>query len=196
MTLSVADTTSSPSVTPSAQPDLEESLNLPLKKLPTKVVNVEVHDESFSNFVTKTRSAKDAAALDESSIVTSPEITKVTNTSQDAIEEEEDDSQPQPAGVKLRRAGYYTIPSMSELSTMVDPEGNLNVENFTIGRQGYGNIFFPGMTNIKAMNFDDIVFFRHKEVIVYPDDSKKPELGQGLNKKAQVTLDKVRNIPF
>ena len=83
---------------------------------------------------------------------------------------------------------------MSELSTMVDAEGNLNVENFTIGRQGYGNIFFPGMTNIKGMNFDDIVFFRHKEVIVYPDDSKKPELGQGLNKKAQVTLDKVRLI--
>ena len=108
------------------------------------------------------------------------------------LEEEEDDSLPQPAGVKLRRAGYYTIPSMSELSTMVDAEGNLNVENFTIGRQGYGNIFFPGMTNIKGMNFDDIVFFRHKEVIVYPDDSKKPELGQGLNKKAQVTLDKVR----
>ena len=112
------------------------------------------------------------------------------------LEEEEDDSQPQPAGVKLKRAGYYTIPSMSELSTMVDPEGNLNVENFTIGRQGYGNIFFPGMTNIKGMNFDDIVFFRHKEVIVYPDDSKKPELGQGLNKKAQVTLDKVRNNVF
>ena len=110
------------------------------------------------------------------------------------LEEEEDDSLPQPAGVKLRRAGYYTIPSMSELSTMVDTEGNLNVENFTIGRQGYGNIFFPGMTNIKGMNFDDIVFFRHKEVIVYPDDSKKPELGQGLNKKAQVTLDKVRLI--
>ena len=77
---------------------------------------------------------------------------------------------------------------------MVDTEGNLNVENFTIGRQGYGNIFFPGITNIKGMNFDDIVFFRHKEVIVYPDDSKKPELGQGLNKKAQVTLDKVRRI--
>ena len=162
--------------------ELEESLNLPLKPLKTvKTVQVEVHDESFSNLVTKTRSKE----LDESSILTPPES---ANTSQELTEETDE---PQPAGIRLRRAGYYTIPSMSELATMVDPEtGNCTVENFTIGRQGYGNVFFPGLTNIKNMNFDDIVFFRHKEVIVYPDDSKKPELGSGLNKKAQVTLGK------
>ena len=84
MTLSVADTTSSPSAATASQPDLEESLNLnSVKKMPaSKVVNVEVHDESFSNFV-----RKDRKELDESAIVTSPEITKVTNTSQDAIGE-------------------------------------------------------------------------------------------------------------
>ncbi len=167
---------------------MEESLNLPSVKkiMPTKTVNVEVHDESFSNLNTKRKE------LDDSSILTSPgDLTRASNVSLDAPEIDDEDAEPQPAGVKLRRAGYYTIPSMSELSTMVDSEGNLNVENFTIGRQGYGNIFFPGLTNIKGMNFDDIVFFRHKEVIVYPDDSNKPDLGQGLNKKAQVTLDKV-----
>ena len=167
----------------SSVPELEESLNLPLKPLKTvKTVQVEVHDESFSNLITKPASKPD----DTGSILTPPES---ADTSQELIEESEE---PQPAGIKLKRAGYYTIPSMSELCTMVDPEtGNLTVENFTIGRAGYGNIFFPGLTNIKNMNFDDIVFFRHKEVIVYPDDGKKPELGSGLNKKAQVTLDKV-----
>ena len=76
----MADTSSTAAPPTPGQPDLEESLNLnSVKKLPTKVVNVEVHDESFSNFVTKNR--KD---LDDSAIVTSPEISKVTNTSQDA----------------------------------------------------------------------------------------------------------------
>ena len=33
---------------------------------------------------------------------------------------------------------------------MLDSEGNCNVENFTIGRENYGNIFFPGVTNVAA----------------------------------------------
>jgi nuclear pore complex protein Nup98-Nup96 len=157
--------------------NVEDSLNLPtVKKLPPKpTMIIDVHDESFSNLNTK---RKDILIEQQESILENAECDL--------------DFEQQPGGIKLRRAGYYTIPSMSELATMVDTDGNLNVENFTIGRSGYGNIFFPGVTNIRGMNFDDIVFFRHKEVIVYPmDDSSKPDLGQGLNKKSQVTLDKV-----
>lgn len=35
------------------------------------------------------------------------------------------------------------------------------------------------------------VHIRHREVVVYPNDDKKPPLGQGLNRKAQVTLDRI-----
>ena len=41
------------------------------------------------------------------------------------------------------------------------------------------------------LNFDDTVFIRHKDVIEDPDDLNKPPLGEGLNRSAQITLDKV-----
>ena len=68
-----------------------------------------------------------------------------------------------------------------------------------LGRSGYGNIFFPGMTNIKNMNFDDIVFFRHKEVIVYPDDGNKPDLGNSKKiqtEKNQANIEKIISTYF
>ena len=92
-------------------------------------------------------------------------------------------------GVQLSRSGYYTIPSVSQLS--LDTEGQCLVTGFTVGREGYGNIHFPATMNIANMDMDEIVHIRHKEVIVYPDDNKKPALGEGLNRPAQITLDKV-----
>lgn len=94
------------------------------------------------------------------------------------------------AKVTLRRAGYYTIPSLDKLDDFVCGETCI-IPNFTIGREGYGNVYFPDSFDVYGLNLDEIVHFRHKEVIIYPDDEKKPPVGQGLNRKAQVTLDKV-----
>ncbi|XP_014482996.1 PREDICTED: nuclear pore complex protein Nup98-Nup96 isoform X2 [Dinoponera quadriceps] len=94
------------------------------------------------------------------------------------------------AKVTLRRAGYYTIPPIDKLDDYVRGETCV-VPHFTIGREGYGNVYFPDSFDVYGLNLDEIVHFRHKEVIIYPDDDKKPPVGEDLNRKAQVTLDKV-----
>ncbi|XP_077448682.1 nuclear pore complex protein Nup98-Nup96 isoform X1 [Stigmatopora argus] len=116
---------------------------------------------------------------------------------EESLQEERDEGlqdsnqPPHPAGIVLRRVGYYTIPSIEELADMVDDGGECVVDNFTIGRKGYGSIFFPGSVNVTGLDLDEIVHFRRKEVIVYPDDKKKPSEGEGLNRRAEVTLDGV-----
>uniref|UniRef100_A0A672FWT7 Nuclear pore complex protein Nup98-Nup96 n=1 Tax=Salarias fasciatus TaxID=181472 RepID=A0A672FWT7_SALFA len=106
-------------------------------------------------------------------------------------DEEEEEQTVCVSGIVLSRVGYYTIPSMEDLAEMVDEQGECVVENFTVGRKGYGSVFFPGAVNVTGLNLDDIVHFRRKEVIVYPDDKNKPPEGEGLNRRAEVTLDGV-----
>ncbi|KAM9498566.1 nuclear pore complex protein Nup98-Nup96-like isoform 7-T11 [Salvelinus alpinus] len=110
----------------------------------------------------------------------------------DSIQEERvEEGPPHPAGIVLGRVGYYTIPAMDELAKMVDENGVCVVENFTVGRKGYGSVFFHGEVNVTGLNLDEIVHFRRKEVIVYLDDKNKPPEGEGLNRRAEVTLDGV-----
>ena len=62
---------------------------------------------------------------------------------------------PHPAGIVLTRPGYYTVPSLEVLAELVDDGGDCNVEDLTIGREGYGSIFFPGITNVANLNIDE-----------------------------------------
>ncbi|XP_033001542.1 nuclear pore complex protein Nup98-Nup96 isoform X3 [Lacerta agilis] len=110
---------------------------------------------------------------------------------EDQEEEAEGMHQAHPAGIVLTRVGYYTIPSMEELAKMTNDKGECIVTDFTIGRKGYGSIYFEGEVNLTNLNLDEIVHIRRKEVIVYPDDEQKPPIGKGLNRRAEVTLDGV-----
>ncbi|XP_057603918.1 nuclear pore complex protein Nup98-Nup96 isoform X6 [Hippopotamus amphibius kiboko] len=111
---------------------------------------------------------------------------------QDDREEIESNTYPMhPAGIILTKAGYYTIPSMDDLAKITNEKGECIVSDFTIGRKGYGSIYFEGDVNLTNLNLDDIVHIRRKEVIVYLDDDQKPPVGEGLNRKAEVTLDGV-----
>ena len=56
------------------------------------------------------------------------------------------------------RSDYYTIPPLDELDSMAtgDSSDPIMVENFTVGRHDYGTIFFPGETNVRNLNLDEL----------------------------------------
>ncbi|XP_068659406.1 nuclear pore complex protein NUP98A-like isoform X2 [Aristolochia californica] len=91
---------------------------------------------------------------------------------------------------KLRHADYYTEPRIQELAAKerAEPGYCRHVKDFVVGRHGYGNIKFFGETDVRRLDLEALVQFNNKEVIVYMDESKKPPVGQGLNKPAEVTL--------
>ncbi|KAG6688088.1 hypothetical protein I3843_11G106400 [Carya illinoinensis] len=91
---------------------------------------------------------------------------------------------------KLRRSDYYTEPRVQELAAKerAEPGFCRHVKDFVVGRHGYGSIKFLGDTDVRRLDLEALVQFNNREVIVYMDDSKKPPVGQGLNKPAEVTL--------
>ncbi|XP_037071339.1 nuclear pore complex protein Nup98-Nup96-like [Pollicipes pollicipes] len=113
----------------------------------------------------------------------------VSEDGAEPLAEEAEEAPPHPSGVKLRRPGYYTLPPLDKLQPGAD--GCLRVEGLTIGRQWYGSVYFPGQTDLTGLDLDSVVIFRRREVCIYPDDKLKPPRGQGLNKPAQVTLERV-----
>ncbi|KAL5981739.1 hypothetical protein ACLOJK_015802 [Asimina triloba] len=97
---------------------------------------------------------------------------------------------------KLRHSDYYTEPQIQELAAKerAEPGSRCRVKNFVVGRHGYGSIKFFGETDIRHLDLESLVQFNNREVIVYMDENKKPPIGQGLNKPAEVTLLNVKCI--
>ncbi|KAK4871644.1 hypothetical protein RN001_015768 [Aquatica leii] len=94
-------------------------------------------------------------------------------------------------GVKLTNPECYTKPPLNQLHKYKNDKGECIVKGFTIGRTGYGCVYFPDAIDVANLDLDDIVHFRFREITVYPNDDKKPPVGQGLNRRAQVTLEHV-----
>ncbi|CAN6280371.1 unnamed protein product [Urochloa humidicola] len=97
---------------------------------------------------------------------------------------------------KLPQADYFTEPSLEELAAKErgEPGYCSQVKDFVVGRHGYGSIKFLGETDVRGLDLESIVEFNYREVIVYKDDSKKPPVGEGLNKSAEVTLLKIECV--
>ncbi|KAI5958552.1 NUP145 [Candida theae] len=104
--------------------------------------------------------------------------------------------------------GYWTYPSVDELSQM-DSSNLENVQDFIIGRVGYGQIAYDypvDLTNIVSNAdgngtsiaeelFDNIVTIKQSAVLVYKDNEEKPPLGNELNVPATITLEGIKPKP-
>ncbi|EJU02490.1 C-terminal autoproteolytic domain of nucleoporin nup98, partial [Dacryopinax primogenitus] len=87
---------------------------------------------------------------------------------------------------------YWTKPSIDEL-TKLNFQDLTHVENFTVGRNGYGQVRFVNPVDLTAVgNLRDIpgkvVVFNNKECTVYPNEDEKPNEGEGLNVAAVISL--------
>lgn len=120
--------------------------------------------------------------LDESSFLDSDRSTPVdfNETTTETVH---------PAGIKLSRPDYETKPKLVDIPGL-DENGQCWVKGFTIMRKNYGQIHWPGRADIANLNLDRIVEIKRKAVSVYPEEieSEKPEQGNGLNQKAEVSL--------
>jgi hypothetical protein len=89
----------------------------------------------------------------------------------------------------LMSRSFFSTPDAAILSTM--SPGHLSaISDLCVGRHGYGHILFLGLTNIIGVDLEATVKFVRGGFTVYPSGSRPP-VGQGLNKPAIVTLQKM-----
>ncbi|ORY92258.1 nucleoporin autopeptidase-domain-containing protein [Syncephalastrum racemosum] len=88
--------------------------------------------------------------------------------------------------------GYYCSPTLETLLTMSKEELS-HVERFMVGRHGFGEIRFEGPVDLSNVELHDILgkiaVIQERSVVCYPDNDKKPPVGQGLNNRAICKLE-------
>ncbi|KAF8359364.1 npp-10, partial [Pristionchus pacificus] len=94
-------------------------------------------------------------------------------------------------GVRIAQPDYYTIPSIKAMRDMVRDGQVVLPDGLTVGRHTFGTVFWAGRLELTNVTLDEIIVFRSKEVTVYPDETIKPPLGQGFNRPAEITLERV-----
>lgn len=87
---------------------------------------------------------------------------------------------------RLQRPEYYSSPSIEKMSQMSEADVS-QIDNLEIGRYGCGNIRWPGLTDVRRLDLDNIVHIESGSLTLYAD-LEKPPSGEGLNKEAVVCL--------
>ncbi|KAL5961216.1 Nuclear pore complex protein Nup98-Nup96 [Taenia solium] len=197
------DTNASSTSTSKVQ-SLDSSTSTPLSSWNTTINGVKEGEKKQLPFTASSSpqvsdgASRGCEQLDTGNWTLPPDVTLNQTTliapSEEVCAEESDShttSTANKAGIRLSKPGYYMFPTFEELDALIDENGRCVVQDFVIGRQSYGHILFPGLTDITGIDFNEVVHIRRREVVVYPDDTTKPPQGYGLNRKAEITLDGV-----
>ncbi|CAM4852570.1 unnamed protein product [Rotaria socialis] len=90
---------------------------------------------------------------------------------------------------KLTHKDYYTKPTIEELRSSCNENGQCFVKEFTIGRKHYGSVTFRGLhMNLAGLDLDRIVEIGRRQVTVYPNEEDRPAEGEELNCQAIISL--------
>ncbi|CAM4774156.1 unnamed protein product [Rotaria magnacalcarata] len=106
---------------------------------------------------------------------------------------------------KLTHKDYYTKPTIEELRSSSNENGQCFVKEFTIGRKHYGSVTFRGLhMNLAGLDLDRIgnsyrmqnpvklscivVEIGRRQVTVYPNEEDRPAEGEELNCQAIISL--------
>ena len=111
----------------------------------------------------------------------SPEPSSTSNV-RAPFQTPQDDQQPGP---------YWMKPSESELQNL-SKDQRKQVKDFSVGRDGCGRVEFDtpvdlSFTDLKSI-YGNIVLIELRSLTVYPDQTKKPALGKGLNVPSTIYL--------
>ena len=111
----------------------------------------------------------------------SPESTSTSNV-QPTYQMPQDDPQP---------GAYWMKPSENELQQL-SRDQRKQVNNFSVGRDGCGRVEFNTPVDLSLSELKDIygniVLIELRSLTVYPDQTKKPALGKGLNVPSTIYL--------
>ena len=148
------------------------------------LIHIQGIQSERTQLIHKSRILQESLTVGQAGILPEDEISVIVLNS--LPREQTYDFAPEEAIPKLTKEGYKIKPSLVELARF-KLEDLKRVKDFTIYNQ-HGKIVFEGETDLEGLNLDEVVEIAQNSVELYSDESKKPPVGQGLNKPAIVHL--------
>ncbi|KAH8812039.1 putative nucleoporin [Xylogone sp. PMI_703] len=157
---------------------------------------VQNHAEPSSEELGYLRPRASTNGSDSNGTISPPDMEQVKGNELAVIEEDTSSQSKNNLGSSLSREDpepgqYWMKPTKEEIQGMNRVQRQ-KVTGFTVGRDGVGQVTFNVPVDLTNINldeiFDDMVVLLPRSCTVYPNPSKKPPMGKGLNVPSTISL--------